>query len=450
MNNAIILNHIAERLHHLLVKQNMLFRDNNRPVFYVWPQPDRVICVIDPETIKNQQKILTDEFRHDLSTNLAGRRVRVSNSRGIFIQIAWMAEPALRALRSEPLDLSAQPSPVSVPLGLTKNGPMWLAIPDMDAVLVGGSRRMGKTRMLHAWIQALIFGGRSRLVLWDGKGGIEFGRYARMDSVTLASDLVSSMAELQDEMSKRGELLQSAGVSSVAEYNALHPEFFLPLQVLIIDEVAHVPETCRPFISDLVGRGGAYGIYPVLATTYPGHKEVQSLVRANLSTRICFPVPTMNESRVVLAQAGAETLPKIKGRFLIVWDAKVIEGQAFAVDLPKDDKAINQPRLNEAQMKIMDLAMQRGGSITMNMLTQSNSIHYTEWEARKLLQEWEGKGWLRKDPNRANGRIVTGLLAALYAQTSQAAQTPQTPTGGAQAPQTQPASQEEYLTHGPD
>ena len=37
-------------------------------------------------------------------------------------------------------------------------------------------------------------------------------------------------------------------------------------------------------------------------------------------------------------------------------------------------------------------------------------------DARRLLKEWEQRGWLEKDPNRGNSRKVTIELAALAAQ----------------------------------
>lgn len=421
--NPAVLKHISERAYRLMARDNLVRLDADRPVFYAWPRGDRVILVVDPELVKNQRRMLSEEFRHDLSTILAGRRVRLTNSRGIFIQIAWEAPPIPRALRQEGLEVSQQPSPLHVPIGTTRNGALWLSLADMDAVLIGGSRRMGKTRLLHGWIQALIRGGRATLYLWDGKGGMEFTRYGGQAAVRLAKDLHVALAELLAEMGRRGEVLKAAGVSSLVEYNAQASEP-LPALALVIDEVAHIPENCRGMVDDLVGRGGAYGVYPVLATTYPGHKEVQSLVRANLSTRISFPVPTQAESRVILGQVGAETLPKVKGRLLLVWEARLVEAQAFAVTLPAMEAAPG-PQLTERERTLAERALKHGGVMSIAALREWDG-EMSEWSARRLLEDWTGRGWLEKDRERKNARRVTHVLLGLLAQTPQTSQAPQT------------------------
>ncbi len=429
MNNPIILTHIASRTLNLLERKNISVAQPSRPVFYAWPREDRVILLVDPEMIKNQQRILSDDFRHDLSTVLNGRKVTLTNSRGIFIQVAWMPPPASKRLSSETLDLANQAYPLAVPIGMTKNGAMWLGLPEMDAVLIGGARRMGKTRLIHGWIQALLRGGQAILYLYDGKGGMEFGRYQASEGVKVVSSLRGALIELQTEMAQRGEAMKNAGVSSAAEYNQnTEVEKFKAL-VLIIDEVAHIPEDCQGLVGELVGKGGAYGVYPILATTYPGHKQVQSLTRANLSTRICFPVPTQAESRVVLGQAGAEVLSKTKGRMLLVWEARLIEAQAFNVDLPQLNQAYLGPALTEKEQDYVKQAMKNNGLISVNLLTQWDR-EQTEWSARRLLGMWEARGWVEKDAREKNSRRLTPLLLYVLTQTQQTAQTPQTTQTG--------------------
>lgn len=421
MINTIIVNHIAERAFALMQRKNLVIQETGRPIFYAWPRDDRVILVVDPEMVKNQQRMLSDEFRHDLSTVLAGRRVVTTNSRGIFIQVAWQADPAPRALRRQQLDVTGQPSPLHVPIGMTRNGPLWLSIPEMDAVLIGGSRRMGKTRLVHGWIQALIRGGQTDLYLYDGKGGVEFSRYSGQTCVRLAEDLRGSLMQMQLEMARRGELLKQANLSSVAEYNQQAGER-LPVIVLIIDEVAHIPDDCQAMVGELVGKGGAYGIYPVLATTYPGHKQVQSLVRANLSTRIALPVPTQAESRVILGQGGAETLPKVKGRLLLVWEARLVEAQAFEVRLPESGTAYLGPALTEKEQEI---ARTPDGQLSIRLLMQRHGM--SEWDARRLLKDWEGRGWLETDRHHGNARRISPLLTQVLTQSAQATQSHQRP-----------------------
>ena len=154
MTNQLLTQHIAGRALRLLVSQNVLLPGaevSSEPVFYVWPRPDRVILVVDPKLVKIG-KVLSPAFKHDLSTILSGRRVVTTNSRGIYLQVAYEPPPVPVSLSTEALNLADQPSPFHLPIGTTVKGPLWVSLLEMDFVLVGGSRRMGKTRLLHAWI----------------------------------------------------------------------------------------------------------------------------------------------------------------------------------------------------------------------------------------------------------------------------------------------------------
>lgn len=422
---------IANHVEHISSRALRLMRTKNlvtgagRPVFYAWPLPDRLVLLVDPEMVKIAG-VLSDGFRHDLSTVLGGRRVVTTNSRGVFLQIAYRPDPAPHALESAPLDLSAQPTPLSVPVGMTAHGPLWLSILEIDSALIGGARRMGKTRLQHAWIQALAHGGLARLTLWSGKGGMEFYRYAAYPTVEVARDLRQALASLMAEFERRKGLMASAGASSLAEYNAGR-DFSqqLPPVVLFIDEVASTPKDLAEMLGTLIGLTGATGIYPVLATTYPGSQEVQSCVKANLSTRICFPVPTHYESKVVLGHTGAEKLPKVKGRLMLVWNAHLLEAQAFEVSLPPLGAVDFGPALTGQELALVKHAIDAGGRMSMALCTawdSTLSLH----AARKLVERFEARGWLAKDPQRDNARFITPLLLDILAQTAQTAQTPQT------------------------
>jgi len=413
----------------MFVSQNALLPGagiSSDPVFYVWPRSDRVILVVDPKLVKIG-KVLSPAFRHDLSTILSGRKVVATNSRGIYLQIAYEPPPVPVSLSTEALNLADQPSPFHLPIGTTTKGPLWVSLLEMDSVLVGGSRRMGKTRLLHAWIQAMIHGGKCSLFLWDGKGGMEFARYG--NAARFSDDLTELLAEINRERARRLDLFKTVGVTSSPEYNAIvDPGLHLPLLILVVDEVADVPDESRDMLAELVGRGGAAGIHPVIATTYPEAGRVQSFLKANVSTRICFPVPTHTESKVILNRTGAEKLPKVKGRIMFVWDANTITAQTFQVDLPDPSGAglLVGPIITDDERRLVELAINEAdGRMTIELIMEWDKRLSTH-SARKLAEEWEAKGWLEKDAARKNARFITPLLWDILSQTARTAQTPQT------------------------
>jgi hypothetical protein len=198
-----------------------------------------------------------------------------------------------------------------------------------------------------------------------------------------------------------------------------------------VDEIAHIPDDCRPILGDLIGRCGAYGVYPILGTTYPGHKEVGSLIKANIGMRIALPVPTQSESRVILGSKGAEELPNVQGRMLFEYNARLIEAQAFEITLP-DGSAYAGPTLTGIEVDIANYALLGDKTLSIALLKQVYNM--SEWNGRKLLDQWESRGWLEKDKNNSNARVPTALLREVLAQSAQDSQSPQIP----QIEETQP------------
>lgn len=352
--------------------------------FYIWLRPDRLIVSVDPMAVKSIDQVLSERFRHQLSTVLGGRRVVATNSRGIFYQISYWPQPP-KILKSEPLNLASQPSPLHVPIGMTRTGPLWLPVTELDSVLIGGSRGMGKSTLLHAWIQALLNGNVARLYLWDGKENAEFGRYA--SGAFVDKSLEAVLDELQHEVLRRKEKLTASGYGSIAEYNERNPLPIPPL-VLIVDEAAFVPEKCQETIVDLVARGRAWGVYPVLATQRPGAEQVRGLVKTNLTTRIALPVPDVQASQIILGRPGAEKLARRPGLLLFERGAKLVRAQAFSVDKPMIET--DQP--TGAEMDLFQRAAQETeGKVTIQILEDWG---VTRWRAKDMLNEWQEHGWL--------------------------------------------------------
>jgi hypothetical protein len=257
---------------------------------------------------------------------------------------------------------------------------------------------------------------------------MEFARYG--SAARFSNDLRELLTEINMERARRIELFKSIGVTSAPEYNAVvDPGLRLLLIVLVVDEVADVPDDSRDMLAELVGRGGVAGIHPIIATTYPEAGRVQSFLKANISTRICFPVPTHTESKVILNRTGAEKLPKIKGRVMFVWEANTITAQTFLVDLPDPSGAglLTAPIITDDERRLAELAIgEADGRMTIDLLMDwDRTLSY--YTARKLAEDWEVKGWLEKDSARANARFVTPLLQEILSQTAQTVQTPQTP-----------------------
>lgn len=417
---------IATRVLELMTRRSVLEdEESDQPAILFWPHPDRdsVVLIVDPMLIQNINRATAPNFIEHLEKALQGRRVLVVHVQsGLFYRVAYVPSAPAQQLQSRPLDLSRQPSPLHVPIGVTANGDLWLSLVEMDAVLIGGARRMGKTNLLHGWIAALLRGKETRLVLFDGKGGVEFARYAgKPRCQVIAGELAPALGEIFEEMNARFDILKAARVPSLADYNRTRGEGGrLERIVLVIDELAFAVQEpgVEDVLVDLTARGGAVGIHPVLATQRPSSDVVTPRLKGNLVTRIALPVPDRASSQVVLDRSGAEALAKTPGRLYVAYAAQLIEAQTFFVasdlDVAADPVLPASARLSDRERRVAEAAIAQDGWFKSRDLKTATgeSIPYLVG----LAQRWEVIGYLtevqRNDRGHPLGRRVTAKLRA--------------------------------------
>lgn len=297
--------------------------------FYVWQRGERLVIAFDPSAIELNR--VNDDFAHTLSTRLHGRRVVHTNSRGLFLQVGFEIPKAQMPLQTLPLDLSGQPTPQHVPVGMTTDGPLWIGFLEGDSYLIGGSRGGGKSGEVHAWIQALLHGGQTLVYAWDFKRGAEFSRYIGKANFHFRLDAVAMLNELQLMLNEREKILTESGHPNIVALNA-HGAHTLPPIALFVDEAADLPQEAKRQLNAMIRVARHAGLYPVVATNQPTVAELFG--KTNLSTRVAFRVPHHNDSITMLGYKGAEALPDIRGRGLIAWHGRFIEFQTFEVEYP--------------------------------------------------------------------------------------------------------------------
>lgn len=321
---------VAYRVLDLLDERRARLYDD-RKSFYVWPRDGRLMIIFDPAAVDGGK--VNEDFAHRLSTRLQGRRVVRTNSRGLFLQVGYEIPPAPVELISAPLDLSKQPSVYHMPIGVTSNGELWVSLLEGDSFLVAGSRGMGKTGFIHGCIQALLAGGKVEVYAFDGKRGVEFSRYIGNPMFRMVHNLGETLAALKAIAKSRRTKLLRSGQPNIVLYNERNPDDVMLPVAIFVDEAALTNDEEKAQLVQIVERERDTGFYPVLATNRP--EAAALLVKTNLVTRICFPVPSWNASNMVLGMNGAESLPKVQGRGLIVFKARVNEFQSFRVTYPE-------------------------------------------------------------------------------------------------------------------
>jgi S-DNA-T family DNA segregation ATPase FtsK/SpoIIIE len=215
---------------------------------------------------------------------------------------------------------------------------LYADIASQPHLFIAGSTGSGKSVFTSQLISSLALFRSAReleFTLVDTKNldlvlfrGLKHIRVVITDVAVLRTHLEDALKEV-----RRRTRLMSGLARNTKEWNTQSFGEFLPYRVLIIDELADVMMTdsslrsgmdreervANPSIASLLSQlaqiARAAGIHIVCATQRPSVKMVTGDsrigfgdIKANFPARICFLLPTMADSRVVLDENGAERL----------------------------------------------------------------------------------------------------------------------------------------------
>ncbi len=137
------------------------------------------------------------------------------------------------------------------------------------------------------------------------------------------NDLRASLVELLEEVRLRNKMM-SGIARSIKEWNALDMSKPMHYKVLIVDELADIidsdnsylsqfkkserPPAIQELLKQIAQISRAAGVHLIMATQRPSIKVTPGDFKANLPARVCFKLPTMADSRVILDENGAENL----------------------------------------------------------------------------------------------------------------------------------------------
>jgi|GEM_PF-3199469 len=191
-------------------------------------------------------------------------------------------------------------------------------------LLVAGATGSGKSVFLRGLLVEILrthTPEQLRLIIVDPKR-LDFAPFARAPhthggSIVFDPDDALSLLQstLEAELVRRQPILEDAGVSSAAEfYEAGGALESLPQLVILVDEFADLilAGSDRRAFSELIQRYAqltrAYGIYLVLSTQRPSVDVITGSIKANLTARVAFAVPSARDSMTVIDRGGAEDL----------------------------------------------------------------------------------------------------------------------------------------------
>lgn len=262
-----------------------------------------------------------------------------------------------------------QNSPFDLPIVLGEtsgNKHVITDLAELPHLLVGGATGQGKSVFLHAIINSLLHKKRPeelKLVLIDIKNQ-EFSVYADLKNHFLAtqnngkSEIISETKKVIEtlnslclEMDDRYDLLKSAQVRNIKEYNVkfknrhLNHEKghrFMPYVVVVINEFADLlaiaGKKVETPIALLARIGQGVGIQLVIATQRPSATVIGE-IKENFPARVAFRVSSIIDSRTILDAPGAEYLLG-KGDMFFSQGNELVRIQSAFIDTPEIEKIV--------------------------------------------------------------------------------------------------------------
>ena len=314
----------------------------------------------------------------------------------------------------------------------------------MPHLLMAGATGQGKSVGLNAILTSLLYKkhpSQLKFVLVDPKK-VELTLFNKIERHFLAKlpdtedaiitdnqKVIHTLNSLCIEMDDRYELLKTAFVRNIKEYNAkfiarkLNPENghkYLPYIVLVIDEFADLIMTAGKEVETPIARlaqlARAIGIHLIIATQRPSTNIITGSIKANFPARIAFRVTSGIDSRTILDSGGAEQLIG-RGDMLLSTGSNLIRLQCAFVDTPEVEELTefigSQRGYPDAFMlpEYVDESSQGAGEVDL-----SDRDALFEDAARIVVQHQQGSASLlqrrlKLGYNRA-GRIVDQLEAA--------------------------------------
>ena len=238
----------------------------------------------------------------------------------------------------------------------------------MPHLLVAGATGQGKSVGLNAIITSLLYKkhpAQLKFVLVDPKK-VEFNIYSDIEKhflaklpdgdepvITDTSKVVQTLNSLCKEMDQRYDLLKSAHVRNIKEYNdkfinrKLNPlkgHKYLPYIVVIVDEFGDLIMTAGKEVEMPIARiaqlARAVGIHMILATQRPSVNIITGVIKANFPARVAFKVASGIDSKTILDGPGAQQLVG-KGDLLFSQGNEPVRVQCAFVDTPEVEKIVN-------------------------------------------------------------------------------------------------------------
>jgi DNA segregation ATPase FtsK/SpoIIIE, S-DNA-T family len=286
------------------------------------PRVTRYELQLAPGTKVSKVAALKDDLSYALATTEIRILAPIPGKQAVGVELPNLS-PNLVTLGDIFDDLPATASPLAVWLGKDISGTaVWTDLARMPHLLIAGTTGSGKSGCINTLLSSILLRSTPdevRMILIDPKR-IELGFYESIPH--LLTPVVSSpkqasaaLMNVVAEMERRYEKLSAVRARNLAEANRTlrqRGEQPMPYLLVVIDELADLmmisPQEVEDAVIRLAQKSRAVGVHLVLATQRPSVDVITGMIKANVPSRIAFAVSSQTDSRVILDQAGAESL----------------------------------------------------------------------------------------------------------------------------------------------
>lgn len=340
-----------------------------------------------------------------------------------------------------------QESQMELPIALGKtisNETFVVDLAKMPHLLMAGATGQGKSVGLNAVLASLLYKkhpAEVKFILVDPKkveltlfNKIERHYLAKLPDtddaiITDTTKVIHTLNSLCIEMDNRYDLLKSAMVRNIKEYNAkfkarkLNPNDghqFLPYIVLVIDEFADLIMTAGKEVETPIARlaqlARAIGIHLIVATQRPSVNVITGIIKANFPARIAFRVTSKIDSRTILDASGADQLIG-RGDLLYTAGNDIQRIQCAFIDTPEVEKItdfIGSQRAYAEAYQLPEYVGEEAGTTLDNDISERDKLFREAAEVIVTAQQGSASLLQRKlklGYNRA-GRLIDQLEAA--------------------------------------
>ncbi len=401
-----------------------------------------LIVELDTTRLGDHNRYVQQELLHQLSTDLGGIKIYLSNSTGIRYVILLGSLPKL--LRN--VELPGDVPTGKLALGVRLDGKqVLLSWSHLGHLLVVGMTGSGKSSLLRGIaIQAI----RNDVLL--GLADIDQTTFAMLEHSPNLFTPIATTPQAALELIERALLECDARAAlfksmtgypeNVEEYNTMAIKMGKePLRrlLIILDESSAVFKAMgggsgelAARLAELGWRGRKFGIHFIFGAQ-EFTKDLTGAVREQVSMSIAFRVrPTAAQMAKNIGCEGAHRIPAHRPGMAIV--DRYGPMQAYYVPKPMllgaGVSILNTSSIPDFERGLFLKAIEStDGKITLANISEWGGVSIKQ--ARNLQAQWAVRGWIAKDANRDNAFCVTAKTQEITAnrQTGQTGQTQTNP-----------------------